>query len=210
LLRKLLFTPSVQDVVDAICERYFEPTQDWKLYEIALLLRISNRLADIGERVGRLNLIGTGKSPFVSYKLASGQAVRVWYQGWPPSSGHSELLDAVTHYGLSDGGHSRPDVIIEFIENKATSRLIVLELKASSSASYVATGFAQLLSYLRERPALTTEPQSGWLVAPHLGRPARQAEGRALWLVSADEVAEAVASTALSGSPSTTSQTRIP
>jgi hypothetical protein len=198
-LRKYL-SPSVQDVVDAICDRYFEPTQDWKLFEIAILLRISSALAEVGERTGSFKLIAGGKKPFASYRLPSGRVVRLWYQAWPPSSGNSELLDAVAHYRISDGGLSRPDIVVEFIDNGEATRLILLEVKASSSASYLASGFAQLLSYLRERPALTTISASGWLVAPRKGSP-REPEDRALWLVSADHVASAVVTTAKTNSP---------
>ena len=200
-LRKLLYSPTVQDVVDAICDRYFEPTQDWKLYEIAVLLRISNGLAEVGERIGKFSLLDSGKSAFVGYKLPTGRVVRLYYQGWPDSSGWSELFDAVTHYGISSGGYSIPDVVVEFVDNGVATRLVLLELKASGSASYLADGLKQLLGYLRERPTLTTTSPSGWLVAPYHGRTWRDAGGRALWLVSAHDVASAVISTALTDTP---------
>ena len=123
--------------------------------------------------------------------MTGDRVVNLWYQEWPSSSGPSELKDAIKHYRVGDSG-TRPDVIIEFLDSGVATRLIILELKASSSSGYVSSGFNQLLGYLRDRPQLTTVSPSGWLVAPYHGREAREPNGRALWLVSADNVAPAV------------------
>lgn len=200
-LRQILIAPTAEDIAAAICDRYFEPSQDWKLFELTVLLRISGALAAIGQRLGRLSLLDGGSSPFVSYRLENDQIVRVWYQRWPPSSGASELLDAVKHYGVGDVGYSRPDIIIEIIEGGRASRLFVLELKASSSATYLASGFSQLLSYLRERPELTGAPASGWLVAPGTAGTLKQHGGRALWFVSDENVASAVVDSVTRAAP---------
>lgn len=200
-LRQILTAPTNQEIAAAICDRYFEPSQDWKLFEISILLRICKALDATGQRVDELSLLDTGRSSFASYRLQNGNIVKIWYQRWPPSSGASELLDAVNYYRIGDAGYSRPDIIVEILRDGVSRRLIVLELKASGSASYLATGFAQLLSYLRERPELTHMPASGWLVAPYRGVGAKHHDGRSLWFVSDDNVASAVAQVAAATLP---------
>lgn len=195
-LRGLLYLPTVQDIVDAVCDRYFEPTQDWKLYEIAVLLRISRALGEIGTRRGAVRMLDVSSRPFSRYQVSKDRVVNLWYQGWPHSSGDSELRDAISHYGTGQGGN-RPDVIVELVDGGVATRLIVLELKASYAPGYLSSGFTQLLGYLRDRPALTSTSPSGWLVAPYRDHTSRDPEGRALWLVSADNVASAVAATVL-------------
>lgn len=197
-LRRLLYLPTIADLVDAICDRYFEPSQDWKLYEIAVLLRVSNALAQVGKRRGAVRLLDVSDHPFVSYQLEGNRVVNLWYQTWPPSSKPSELKDAIHYYGVGDGGN-RPDVVIEFVDSGAPTRLIILELKASGSPAYLSSGFSQLLGYLRDRPSLTSQSPSGWLVAPYHGQEAKSADGRALWLVAADDVAAAVVQSASVG-----------
>lgn len=199
-LRRILTSPTAEDIAAALCDRYFEPSQDWKLFELTILLRISGALAAAGQRLSKLSLLDAGTLPFASFRLTNNAIVRLWYQKWPPSSGASELLDAVMHYGIRDAGYSRPDIVVEIVQQDGTQRLVVLELKASSSASYLASGFSQLLSYLRERPELTGLPASGWLVAPSRGGPLRPHEGRALWFVSDEDVANAVVEIASSTS----------
>lgn len=191
-MRRILYSPSPQDVADAICDRYFEPTQDWKLFELAVLLRIVAALDASADRIGGLALAAGSRSRFARYRLPGNRTVSLYYQGWPSSSGPSELLDAVVHYGLGDSGYSRPDITIEIADRGVPTQVVLLELKASSSTSYLASGMAQLLSYLRERPLLTDVDPSGWLVAPGIMTPPRDAAGRSLWAVSADDVAAAV------------------
>lgn len=191
-LRRILTSPTAEDIAAALCDRYFEPSQDWKLFEITILLRISGALAAAGQRLSKLSLLDAGRLPFASFRLSNDAIVHLWYQKWPPSSGASELTDAVTHYEIGDAGYSRPDIVVEIVQQDGARRLVVLELKASSSASYLATGFSQLLSYLRERPELTGLPASGWLVAPAKRGSHKPHEGRALWFVSDEDVASAV------------------
>tara|TARA_R110002020_G_scaffold14731_21_gene52413 strand:+ start:8337 stop:9593 length:1257 start_codon:yes stop_codon:yes gene_type:complete len=191
-MRRILYAPSAQDVADAICDRYFEPTQDWKLFELAVLLRIAAALDAAAERIGGLTLLDGTRSRFARYRLPGDRTVSLHYQGWPSSSGPSELLDAVAHYGLGSSGYSRPDITIEITDSGVSTQIVLLELKASTSTSYLASGMVQLLSYLRERPLLTARASSGWLVAPGIASPPRDAAGRSLWAVSADDVAAAV------------------
>ena len=200
-LRRLLIDPSPSDQVEALCERYFEPTQDWKLFEIAVLVRLSTQLDAVGTRRYRQPTFSGGRRPFAAYSMPSGREVRLWYQSWPESSGPSELLDAISYYGLKSGGN-RPDIVVEFVDDRATSRLIVLELKASTSRNYLASGFAQLLSYLRDRPELTSAPSSGWLVAPAEGSFVNRRDGgRSLWVVSSDDVAHSLVAVAAGQTP---------
>ncbi|UOD83473.1 hypothetical protein [Paenarthrobacter ureafaciens] len=197
-LRQILIAPSADDIVQALSERFFEPSQDWKLFEIAVLMRITRALGEIGERIGKpKQFTDNGRGPFARFHINPNREVRVWYQSWPPSSAPTELGDAVKHYKMFNGGN-RPDIVIELVEAGNAVRVIILELKASTSGSYLSSGFSQLLGYLRDRPELTSEPMSGWLVAPAGdGYKSRDPEGRALWVVSSENVAPAVQSVVL-------------
>ena len=197
-LRRILLAPSAEDVVQALSDRFFEPRQDWKLFEIAVLMRISHALAEIGMRLSptRLFIEGRGRS-FARFRLSTGREMRLWYQTWPPATRPSELDDAIRHYELTSGGN-RPDIVIEWIDDGVSTRAIILELKASAAPAYLSSGLSQLLGYLRDRPRLLTEPASGWLVAPvGPGYASKDPSGRALWAISANDVAAAVRSAAL-------------
>lgn len=189
-LRRLLVNPDSADLVEAMCDRFFEPTRDWQLFEIAVLLRIARALKTVGEPVGKGGMLVGGRGPFAQYKLSSTRRIRLWYQAWPPKSGPSELDDAVSYYELSKGP-TRPDIIVDFLEDGASIRLIVLELKASSSGAYIGEGLKQLLGYLKDRPRLTGAEAAGWLVAPPSNSyTTKPPDGRSLWVVSSDEVAQ--------------------
>jgi hypothetical protein len=201
-LRKLLISPSADDVVEALSHRHFEPRQDWKLFEIAVLMRITRALATVGTRSSPTRLFHEGKGrPFASYRVGPSREVRVWYQAWPPATAPSELADSIRHYGLPAGGN-RPDLVVEFVEAGQSTRAIVLELKASTSGQYLGSGFAQLLGYLRDRPGLLAGPAAGWLVAPpgpgYISKPQGT---RSLWITSSDAVAGAIRSLATSIDP---------
>ncbi|MDX1885365.1 hypothetical protein [Mycolicibacterium sp. 120270] len=198
-LRHILIAPSPVDIVQALSERYFEPRQDWKLFEIAVLMRISRDLAEVGKRLSPTRLFQEGRGrPFARFSTGPSREIRLWYQMWPFSTRPSELDDAVRYYGLPSGGN-RPDIVIELVEDGKSVRAIVLELKASTSGSYLSSGFSQLLGYLRDRRRLLTKPASGWLVAPPgTGYTSKVPDGRALWVTSSDEVSSAVRAVALS------------
>lgn len=192
-LRRLLVEPSAADIVEALSQRYFEPTQDWKLFELAVLLRITNALSAVGARANPTRLFHDNRTrPFAVYRLTSTRQVRVWYQTWPPATHPSELNDAIYHYELPSGG-TRPDIVVEVVDDGISTRAVVLELKASESGTYLSSGLSQLLGYMRDRPTLFTGPASGWLVAPTSSRfSSKDHAGRSLWVVSSDDVAAAI------------------
>jgi hypothetical protein len=197
--------PSPDDLVEALGERYFEPRQDWRLFEIAVLMRITKGLATVGSRINPTRLFHDSRGrPFAVYKLSPVREVRVWYQAWPPATGPSVLDGAIRHYDLSSGGN-RPDVVVEFVEDGESRCAIVLELKASSSGSYLSSGLGQLLGYLKDRPRLLAAPGSGWLVAPPgAGYESKPPGDCVLWVTSSSEVAGAVRAMAVGagfGSP---------
>lgn len=192
-LRHLLIAPTADDVVAAISKRYFEPKRDWKLFEIAVLLRISSALGAVGTRMTRTRLFHDNRArPFASFRLTATRQVRVWYQTWPPATRPSELDDAIRHYELPSGG-TRPDIVVETVDSGISTHALLLELKASASGSYLSSGLSQLLGYMRDRPALFGDAASGWLVAPESsGFVSKEHGGRSLWVTSADHVAAAI------------------
>jgi hypothetical protein len=193
-LRAVLNNPSPQTQVEALCNRFFEPTQDWKLFEIGVLMRLCCELDEVGERVRRRATFDARQ--FSHYRLPNGREVRIWYQAWPDTKDASELREAATHYGVK--ATNRPDITVQLLKHGKTVSTVVLELKASSASEYLGSGFSQLLGYLRDRPTYTNGPASGWLVAPpEGGYVTRPPEGRALWVVSSDDVASSIAAAAL-------------
>lgn len=190
-LLKRFEDPPISDVVDLLTRRWFEPDRDWALFELVVLLKCERALAGRGTRE-RLGIAGAGRGPFAQIRLASGSLVRVWYQAWPPSTAPSELLDAIGHYGLNSGG-SRPDAVVEYLPTNGAARCVLLEMKSSESGEYLASGFLQLLGYLRERPTGLAGESRGWLVAPE-SSPLSSAPpaGRSLWATSECGVAAAL------------------
>lgn len=199
-LRHILLTPTSEEIVQALSERYFEPRQDWKLFEIAILMRITRALTDIGAKLTPIRLFhDSGSGPFARFRINAAREVRLWYQSWPAATAPSELEDAARHYELASAGN-RPDIVIELLFAGESRRALILELKASASSAYLSSGLSQLLAYLKDRPRLTSEPASGWLVAPaSAGFVSKPPNRRALWITSADEVADAVAAAAQTG-----------
>lgn len=196
-LRRYLLAPSSEDVVEALSDRFFEPTQDWKLFEIAILMRLCRAMSGVGSQVSSAHVFHDGRpGPFARFDMGEEREVRIWYQRWPPATVPSELDDAIRHYELPSGAN-RPDIVVEMLAVGKSKRAVVLELKASASATYLSSGLSQLLAYLRDRPGLTSLPASGWLVAPpassYVSKPSG---GRALWFTSSDDVAAAIVDTA--------------
>lgn len=208
-LRRFLLAPSPEDVVEALSDRFFEPTQDWKLFEITILMRVCRAMSRAGSQLSSAHVFHDGRpGPFARFNIGGEGEVRIWYQRWPPATAPSELDDAVRHYELPSGAN-RPDVVVEVLREGKSERAVILELKASASATYLSSGLSQLLAYLRDRPGLTNLPASGWLVAPPgSGYVSKPAGDRALWITSSDDVAAAVVKTVTAWPSSSAATTR--
>ena len=157
------------------------------------MLRITRALSTVGARANATRLFHDNRArPFAVYCLTSRRQVHVWYQTWPPATRPSELNDAIRHYELPSGG-TRPDIVVEVVDNGVSTSAVLMELKASGSSTYLSSGLSQLLGYLRDRPALFSDAASGWLVAPTSSSFVSKDHGeRSLWLTSADDVAAAI------------------
>lgn len=182
--------PTEGDLTDLLCQRYFRPTEDWRLFEVVVALRLARAFAAHSPRKRRARLLtGVGGAPYARYVLAGGDEVRLHYQSWPSSAGKSLHAEARARHQLR-AGPSRPDLFISRVGKHPDAA--VLELKASRSSSYLGQGLCQLLGYLKERPTAYAARPSGWLVAPastaFVAAVAGQAE---LWMVSADDVDQA-------------------
>lgn len=184
--------PTADDLTELLCQRYFEPERQWRLFELVIALRLARAFADksVGKRKARL-LVGVGRSPFARYLLASGEEIRLWYQAWPWDVGVSEHQDACDHYNI-EAGPAKPDLVIQRHRDNQAVDALLLELKASRNGGTLGGGLLQLLGYLKDRPTLFTPRPSGWLVAPPSDAFASvDAQGRELWVVDSDEVAAA-------------------
>lgn len=190
-MRRWLDAPSPADVTELLCTRYFEPSRTWQLFEVVVALRLARAFAavSLGKRRARL-LTGTGRAPFAGYRLSPDAEVFLWYQAWPPAAGDSLLSAARDRHGIGAGG-TRPDIVVE--RRGVAPALLVLELKATRSGSYLSQGLSQLLGYVKERPHLLSGPACAWLVAPvsaaFEAAPPHPVEP--LWVVDADSVATA-------------------
>lgn len=182
--------PSEDDITELLCERWFRPNQDWRLFEVVVALRLARAFAAASPVRRRARLLyDTGGSPYARYTLADGDEVRLHYQGWPPSTSASRHAEARARHQLHAGA-PRPDLCIS--RHGAAPDAAVLELKATTSASYLGAGLSQLLGYLAERPDEWKTPPSGWLVAPASSVfIAAPPDGAELWIVSADDAAAA-------------------
>lgn len=183
--------PTEADLTDLLCQRYFRPNEDWRLFEVVVALRLARRFAERSPHKRRARLLtGVGGGAYARYTLPEGDAVALYYQSWPDGLGASAHAKARDQHQLN-AGPSRPDLVIK--RTGKAPDAAVLELKASRSDSYLASGLSQLLGYLGERPDAWRHEPSGWLVAPAsvAFRSASPAAGEPLWMLTSDGVAAA-------------------
>lgn len=189
--------PTEDDLTELLCERWFRPTQDWRLFEVVVALRLARGFAQRSPNKRRARLLeGTGRTPYARYVLESGDEVRLYYQGWPSLPGPPSRHAVARQRHELKAGPPRPDLFVSRSAGDGVLRdAAVLELKATRSGSYLGAGLSQLLGYLAEHPQTWTAPPSGWLVAPASpAYVAADASGGDLWVLSADDVAAAAVS----------------
>ena len=185
--------PSPDDITELLTQRYFEPSQDWRLFELVVALRLGRAFREKAVSQGDYLMVGSTspRRPFASFRTDGEATVSLTYQGWPAGLGASLHRDARERHVISAGA-SRPDI---FIVKKNRGELVdsvILELKATRSGGYLGEGLSQLLSYLKERSVAFKHQPSGWLVAPSSAAfQAADAQGGELWVVGAEHVAAA-------------------
>lgn len=183
--------PSEQALADVLCRRYFEPARTWLIFEVYVALRLARAFAKASGRPRKARLLAGGnRAPFARYAYPDGSEVALIYQGWPSGLGRSLRRETSDRHELASTA-SRPDIFIT--RSGSAPDVAVLELKASYRPGYLGNGLSQLLGYLAERPDAWKKKPAGWLVAPaseaFRDRPAGETEN--LWIVSADQVADA-------------------
>jgi len=186
-----LESPDENDLVEVLSERYFEPAATWMIFEVCVALRLARGLGEVSGRPRRARLlIGAGRAPYARFLFEDESEVSLIYQTWPENAGPSLLAETGRRHGLAVGP-SKPDLFI--VRSGGRPDVLLLELKASLSSTYLKEGLAKLLGYLADRPMLWKQKPAGWLVAPasdaFVGTDAPNAED--LWMVDADAVAEA-------------------
>jgi hypothetical protein len=186
-----LESPDERTLVEVLSERYFEPAATWTIFEVCVALRLAREFekASGRPRPSRL-LVGSRRSTFARYLLEDGSEVSLIYQAWPRGGGPSLLRETGERHGLKVG-QSKPDLFV--VREGETPDVLLLELKASLSSSYLKDGLAKLLGYLADRPELWRQRPAGWLVAPSsdafVSSPPKVDQD--LWIVDADSVAAA-------------------
>lgn len=183
--------PTQVEIVEMLAARYFIPDKAWRLFEILVALRLAEAFAEAtgGPRLARLLAGGEGVDAYARYGLPDGDEIELVYQGWPRSPTTSQRWGTAKRHGFNPG-HSIPDLMIR--RRGHGPDCIVLELKATKSASYLGAGLTQLLGYLGERPELFGPAPAGWLVAPPSDAYMSNdvTEGEPLWIATAQEVAQ--------------------
>ena len=193
LLARYAATPSPADVTTLLTQRYFEPSQDWRLFEVAVALRLSRAFAAVGKPRPQRLLVGSegSRRPFASFELPSGTLVALEYQSWPAGAGTSVHRETRLRHKIAAGAN-RPDIVITATRDGVLVDAVVLELKATRSPRYLADGISQLLAYLKDRPALLHGVPAGWLVAPASNAfHEAEATDTDIWVTTADAVAAA-------------------
>lgn len=190
MLMLSLKDPSDELLVDLLSQRYFEPAQDWVIFEVCVALRLARAFAESSGCPRKTRLMTeTGGAPYARYDFADGAEVSLVLQTWPAEAGDSTLTDATKRHGMGSAP-SRPDLFI--LRSDPDPDFAVLELKATYQRRYLKQGLVKLLSYLGERPSAWRRQPSGWLVAPESEAFEAAAPGEGpLWLVSSDQVADA-------------------
>lgn len=185
--------PTPETLTELLTQRYFEPQRDWQLFELVIALRLAAGFQAVSTRKRRSRLlVGAGRSPYGRYVMSDGSEVWLWYQAWPHDAGVSIHSEARAKYAIA-AGPSRPDFVAELRRDGQTVDAVLLEVKATSSASYLGDGLMQLLGYLKDRASLFESAPAGWLVAPASAAfVSADAEALDLWAVTGDAVAEAL------------------
>lgn len=148
---EFVLAPSPSDLAELLCDRYFVPERNWKLFEILIAIRVAKA---IQEQFGppRLSLLVEGtRIPYAVYRK-DGFEVRLWYQTWPKSARGSSQRRTMGRFHIA-GQSTIPDLVVEVVESHHSSGLL-LELKASKNAGTLSSGIVQALGYLKDRPAI--------------------------------------------------------
>ncbi len=188
-----LTNPSAEALTEVLSHRYFRPEENWRLFEIAVALRLARAFAERSPHLRKTRLlVGEGRESFARYSFADGSEVTLMYQAWPPRDQPSMRRRLGDRHALGSR-EGRPDVFV--VRSGPDPDAVVLELKASFDAGYLRDGLTELLGYLADHPGLWAGQPSGWLVAPSSTafRDEDADPGSPLWIVSADRVAAAAA-----------------
>lgn len=192
---RYLYEISPEAVAELVVERYFQPSLDWQLFEIAVAFRLAKGIEIAGGVWSEAGLLvgGAGRRPYAKFTMTDGSIVRLWYQKWPkPDSSHQR--DVMQHHALTGPG-SRPDIIVERHSGGLRVDLVLLELKASARPGTLAEGVLQLLGYLNDQRWMDDVPRAllgpfAWVVGVGSTKfpSAPKMDNLDVWIVSDDQV----------------------
>jgi hypothetical protein len=181
-------SPTPEDLIELLLQRYFVPTRDWKLYEVLVALRVARAL-DPHAISRRFRLLeNVGRVPFATFTFANG-VVRIWYQSWPNTSGPSLQLRVIEAFQVQGQG-TRPDVVVEILGRSQKASALLLEIKATKRGDYLTSGITQVLAYMRDRPLLFSGVRKAAVVAPASAafRDCVPSGNSDVWVISGDAV----------------------
>jgi hypothetical protein len=181
-------------LTEMLCARFFRPKEVWRLFEVTVALRLAREFTkpehSDGVRRARLLAGAGGVSAFARYRLHNGDEVSLLYQRWPSRKGRTIRQETAKRHGFTPAS-SIPDLFL--VRTGKRPDRVILELKATKQPGYLGAGLSQLLGYLAERPEDFGPAPAAWLVAPpcEIFRAAEPVAGEPLWIVGADDVAQA-------------------
>jgi hypothetical protein len=130
-----------------LAETAFVSMDPGRLLELLVLFHLVRGFADLSSRFS-IGLLAPGRRDvFAAFDLQTGGRLEIRYQRRPDAEAQADVvLPALRWYGLpTDAG--RPDIVIERVDGR--HRRMILEVKDTDSAGYLADGMYQLSGYIR-------------------------------------------------------------
>ena len=133
----------------ALPKQLLRPLSRDTLYEIAVVFRILDVFKENGWEESRFSLIGEGQK-VLSCLQRENSTINIYYQHIPghfvKNSRYKELMKE-THLSIH---HRRPDIMLEWINEKEEKTYTIIEVKRSQNRGYLADGIYKVLGYLKD------------------------------------------------------------
>lgn len=144
---------ALPEITEAVLrEQILQPLDPDVMYELWIFFRTLDVLEEHGWQARRLRLVGSKEEsgePAV-YRHAAGGEMRVFFQQlpreWRTLSAYTGIFEK---YALGTAAR-RPDMILHWTAPSGAERFIIVEVKRSSNARYLADSAYKVLGYLKD------------------------------------------------------------
>jgi hypothetical protein len=161
LYRDLIVRRDPLVLLQAMRERTVLPLEDSVLYEVWALLGALRAFLDSGWSIAAADLMGRSAVPFTLRSAAGDLHARLRFdhtpRRWRAASVYRTLFNA---YGVA-GAVRRPDLIVEMGGPAGRRRDLLIEVKLTHDAQYIADSIYKVLGYLAD-----FGPVLGWQNGP--------------------------------------------